>query len=257
MAKAKKAANESAIEKELIEASGFEPRRNYAERQDYLAALARAVQDMDEDDFDKVSNEAADWYNAAVDAINDKSNIPDFDDAEKAAEPETAEPADAEVEEGTEVEAEEEADAEVEEEAEPEEKAPRSRRGKAPDKPASKGKAETKGKAALKDKNAPKAEPEPRQPAKKAEATTTKRAAPVAGLRLDKWDIAEGTKNSQAAAMLEKGAKMADVNKEVGGTYYNLLKRLVKQGHKLLKEPNGELRLVHKDEYGKKAKGKK
>ena len=69
----------SVIETELVEASGFEPTKNYA-RQDYLAALARVVNDMDEKDYDNLTVEAQDWFNAAVRALNKKQDLPEFAD---------------------------------------------------------------------------------------------------------------------------------------------------------------------------------
>jgi len=78
----------SAIEQELIEATGFTPRRNYPDRQDYLAAVARAVDQLEDVDFDGLSAEAADWFNAAARALSNKKTIVDFPDAEPEAEAE-------------------------------------------------------------------------------------------------------------------------------------------------------------------------
>src|SRR5258707_2352470 len=69
----------SVIEQELVQASAFEPRRDY-ERQDYLAALARAINEVAEEDFDALSVEAQDWFNDAVRALNKKQLLPEFPD---------------------------------------------------------------------------------------------------------------------------------------------------------------------------------
>src|SRR4029077_10869977 len=106
------------IEKELVEASGFSPRKNY-QRQDYLAALARAVNEIEEDKFDAMSTDAQDWFNDAVRALNKKTTLPEFADATTEAEV-------AEVEDGA-GSAEEAADTEPEDsddEDEPEAKQP-------------------------------------------------------------------------------------------------------------------------------------
>ncbi len=259
----------SVIEQELLDVSGFEPKKSYKDRQDYLGALARAVQDVSNDDFDTLSDAAADWHGDAVDAINDRNEIPDFPDLEADAEPETKsarkrgkaaaeedEPVDeAEADDAAEEDGEaDEADGDEAEE-EPPQKPGRSRT-----KPAAKAKDKPKGKD--KEKPTPKKDAKGNSKSKRAEAEDepapkAKRGAPSDGaITLDRYGIAEGTKNAQAVAMLEKGAKMSDVNSEIGGTYYNLLKRLVKQGHTLEREPGGKLRLVHKDDGGKPAKGK-
>lgn len=241
----------SAIETELLEACGFKPKKDYADRQDYLAALARAINNHDDETvLDNVSNAAADWYDSAVDAINDKTDLPEFPDAEDEA------PAKGKSKKA------------LKEEPEPEESSDDGEgAAEEAEKPA-RGKAKAKDKAKAK---APEKKPEKAAAKKVAKAddnddgeaeekpAKAKRSAPASSgaISLDRYGIAEGTKNAQAVAMLEKGAKMSDVNSEIGGTYYNLLKRLTKAGHKLLKEPGGELKLVHKDDYGKAVKGTK
>src|SRR6478736_5488027 len=82
----------SAIETELVKASDFEPSKKY-ERQDYLAALARRVNELEEDQYDELSIEAQDWFNAAVRSLNKKQDLPEFPDVEAAAEePDEEEP---------------------------------------------------------------------------------------------------------------------------------------------------------------------
>jgi hypothetical protein len=230
----------TAIEQELVEATGFEPTKNY-ERQDYLAALARAVNDIEEADFDGLTVDAQDWFNAAVKALNKKQELPDFPDAETEAEVEEA------------AEAEEEAEASIAEE-EPE----------AEEKPKKKGASVKQGaKAAAADKKAKAEAPKKRkgQPPRKLDHPPIVHPAPDTKLEdldfaMDRFGIVKGSKNHSAAAMLEKGCRMADVTETIGGTYYNLLQRLTKQGHLVEKASNGELKLTHKDDV-KKVKGKK
>ncbi len=49
----------------------------------------------------------------------------------------------------------------------------------------------------------------------------------------DKFGLRLGTKRAQAAAMLEKGCKMAEVRAKTGMTHYDLLKRLEETGHQV------------------------
>lgn len=65
-------------EEELIEASGFKPHAVHKTRQDILAALVRAIDKMPEDDYDNLSDEAADWCLKATAALNNRKEVPDF-----------------------------------------------------------------------------------------------------------------------------------------------------------------------------------
>jgi hypothetical protein len=210
----------SELQKELVSASGFEPTKNY-DRQNWLAALARQVNELPEVEFDALSVEAQDWFNEAVKALNKKKDVPDFEDAE-----ETEAAADAEAEEGD----------PSDDEIPAEEETP-------PPKKAAKGKkAQTKPDE---DEEAP--APKKRVPAPK------KPAAAVSGA--DEYGVTGG-KSQQAIKMLEKGCRMSDITEEVGGTYYNLIQRLTKDGHVVEKTGNGMLKLTHADK-AKKAKVKK
>ena len=52
----------------------------------------------------------------------------------------------------------------------------------------------------------------------------------------DSFGLQAGSKRSKAAAIMSKGATMADVKKRVGQTHYNLLKWLERQGHKVTRK---------------------
>lgn len=70
----------SKIENELLEATGFVPEKRYRKRQDYLGALLKAVCDLHDSDFNKLSDPAAEWSYQAGDAYRDKTELPDFED---------------------------------------------------------------------------------------------------------------------------------------------------------------------------------
>ncbi|GEM_PF-5971284 len=56
--------------------------------------------------------------------------------------------------------------------------------------------------------------------------------------RRDKYGLQLGTKRAQAAAMFEAGCTMADVRKATGSAQYNLLKKLVDDGHCVVRDGN-------------------
>lgn len=219
------------IERELIEITGYKPARKFANRQDYLNSILNAVIKLSEDQFDNLTNEAAEWSNAAVEAKNSKAEeLPDFDEITLDDTLATVEH-DAEAEELGEVEGdpdEEEVGEEVQAEPAPETKPKR----------AAKPKSEPKA------KKAPKAEPE-------AEADEE-----LPDVKMDKWGAMEGSKNSLALAMFEKGATTKEIKDALGGTYYNILKRMVIKGHKVEKE-GSLVKLTHSDDLTAKAAKKK
>src|SRR5258708_3691996 len=67
------------IEQELVSVAQFVPEKRYRKRQDYLAALMRAVCDLPDPMFDELSDEAADWSCQAVDAFKAGTALPDFE----------------------------------------------------------------------------------------------------------------------------------------------------------------------------------
>lgn len=228
------------IEKELLEVTGFKPRKEYDDRQDYLAALARAVDALKPDDFDNLTNEATEWFNKAAEALNDKDALPDFEDASNGADPE----AEGDPTEDNEPEPEgEEGD---EEPVDPE-------TGEVLEKPAPKPKKAKKEKPEKVSAKAPKKGREPPKKLPHPPITLLKET----GVVFDEFGVAKGTKNAAAVEMLQKGCRMNDITETLGGTYYNLLRRLVREGHHLEKSGNGVLTLIHKDGEVKSAKSKK
>lgn len=227
------------VEKELLEATNFKPKREYPDRQDYLAAVARATDDLSKDDFDALSNEAADWFNAACEALNDKDEIPDFDGTlgeHPSSSDQDKEPDDED--EGEDVLGNDEEETDEEEgEVEPAPKAAK------PNKKAAKP---TKAKP----------EPAPKAKKEKAREPDPSELKSKEHITFDQFGLAHGTQNAEAVAMLQKGCRMKDITNKIGGTYYNVLRRLVKEGHVLEKRGDGTLQLIHRDDV-KKPKAKK
>ena len=77
----------SAIQAALAAATDIEPSKRGNETitdQAYLKRLALGVQDLPDADWNKLSQDAQDWFNAAADAIEKKTDIPAFPDLVKA-----------------------------------------------------------------------------------------------------------------------------------------------------------------------------
>jgi hypothetical protein len=235
-----------AIERELIKVTGYKAQRKFSDRQDYLKSILNAINKLDNDDFDNLSDEAAIWANNAVEAHNGKQELPDFDetdvDEEEAIEEASAEAAGltepVDDDESEDDESEDEIDPETGEvlEDEPEEEVE-------PEKPAKK-KPKQLDLPLVKEKAA--------KPVKKAPTITPFAHDAV----LDKWGAIEGSKNSMALAIFEKGATAKEVKEKLGGTYYNILGRAVKAGHVLEKE-GALMKLTHVNDIGKKPPLKK
>lgn len=75
----------SMIEQELVQACDFKPAKKYKQRQDYLAAIVVAIAALPDADFEKISDPASDWANAAARALRTKTTLPDFPDLEAEA----------------------------------------------------------------------------------------------------------------------------------------------------------------------------
>jgi len=76
----------SKIAKEIAKATGVVAQRGES-RQDYLKALVVGVQGLTDPQWDALSGDAQDWFNACADAKNaKKKDLPDFPDAEQEEE---------------------------------------------------------------------------------------------------------------------------------------------------------------------------
>jgi hypothetical protein len=217
------------VERELIKATGYKAQRKFDNRQDYLGSILNAVLKLSNDDFDLISDDAAMWANAATEAKNAKSEeLPDFDEIDYEGETDGTDDDDgdevSDADDGPDDVVEVEAADPLDEEAEVES--------------APKAKKTTAKKAEKPVKTAKPKTPEP---------------ADEEDVILDKWGCMEGSKNSQALHMFEKGATAREVKLALGGTYYNILGRCVKQGHTLEKE-GALIKLTHKSETKSKKK---
>lgn len=236
-----------AIERELIKASGYTARKKYTNRQDYLGSILNAVLKLSDDAFDALSDEAATWANSAVEAKNAKQDIDDFD--ETVVDDETADTDDDDTGVDDSDDSDSDDDADTDDDGDDTDSVD-------DDTDADEDEDEKPSKRKVKAKAEKPAKTKP--PAKEK---TKAKAAPQKGKRppqfdkddvdLDKFGSMKGSKNSQALAMFEKGATTKEVKEALGGTYYNILKRCVEQGH-VLDKKGAVITLTHKDEVGKK-----
>jgi hypothetical protein len=260
------------VERELIKTTGYKVSRKFDNRQDYLGSILNSVMKLSNDDFDNLSDEAAAWANAAVEAKNSKEEIlPDFDevepdeeayeDGESGGDPETStedgedSPSDSDDDPDTDGEPDETSDAVPHEATLTEQQLDHD--------------PET-GEVIEEDGTIPEDDEvvqEPIEPVKptKAEKRTKKVVGKVPppgkkmpGTRvagdavLDKFGAIVSSINHKALKMFEKGCSMKDAENALGGTFYNILKRAVQAGHRLEKV-GSILTLTHRDEVGVKS----
>lgn len=229
------------VERELIKVTGYKAQRKFDDRQDYLKSILNSVMKLTDDDFDSLSDDAATWANSAVEMHNSKNGgeLPDFDEAEAVDDTEGDDDTEAEGSEDDEPEddvegTEDDAETEDEPSDEPDEEA-----DEPEEKPTKKSKAKTKAAppekpAKAKEKPASAKLPKPPKKPKNEEDVV-----------LDKWGCMEGSKNSQALNLFEKGATTKEVKDKIGGTYYNILGKMVEKGHKMSKD-GAIITLTHK-----------
>lgn len=249
------------VERELIEASGYKARRKFDDRQDYLSSILNSVMKLSDDDFDNLTDEATEWANAAVEARNSKQDIPDFDEVIEEVpleadedEDETEEDPD---DEGDDAETDND-DAEDDDEDDTDDAdgddtaAVTAVDSVGRDEEVERGENPRRGTA-----KAATSKPSPKKPVKAAASKKpAKRSSDDEDVVLDKWGCMEGSKNSCALALFEKGATAREVKEVLGGTYYNILKKCVENGHTLEKD-GAIIKIIHKDEKVKKAPSKK
>jgi hypothetical protein len=235
----------SAIEQELIKATKFKaPKGGYKHRQDEIAALAKAAVKLSDDDFDELTNEAADWVNSAIKAINDKADIRDFvSDDEEPEDDADAANTDQEADEEPDVENNEkvadeadEAEDDVDHEAEEAEQAKQAAK-KAEKKPGKDEKPKRK-----------------RRPTKEELSAVKTRYDNLTGEK-DRYGVIIGTKTHDAVLMYEKGATSKQIQEalgegptKAGGRFYNILRKLNEEGHLVERFRDGTFKLIHKDD---------
>ena len=207
----------SAIEKELLSVTKIKPEK-YDERQDMLAAIIRyAALDannkskISDSDYDNLSDESVAWIETGAKALDKKKTIPDFPDKESDNEHTEGE--------GT--------SEELDEEAQPTHSQPKDA-----------VEADDEG-----------TEGEQGQSTDSGTQKVKRQKTRYDGItgEKDKYGIIVGTKSAEAIKMFEKGRTMAQVTEAIEGTYYNLLRKLVKEGHLLEKLEGSVLKLTHKD----------
>jgi hypothetical protein len=76
----------SKIEQELLKVTGQKAIKRGEDVQDYQKRLITAVDALDEETWNGLSNETQSWYNSGVKAVKDKEPIPAFPDNEVAPE---------------------------------------------------------------------------------------------------------------------------------------------------------------------------
>ena len=232
-------------ERELITASGFKPRKRYADRQEYLKSLFLACVKIPNEDFDGLTDEAADWIDGCVRLHNagSKDELPDFDDEEENEEDTASDEAEGNdpneepsVDDGQDDEDEDDTlDDEVEDS---EETVQHANNGSAKEQTLHEIddaiENETPKKKAMK-------------PAKAKLKPSKKEVFPVERtIELDKWGCLVDSKNHEALALFEKGASAREVTEAIGGTYYNVLKRIARDGHTVEKKDH-IITIIHKD----------
>lgn len=251
------------IESELIKATSYKARKKFDNRQDYLGSIMNAVIKLNDDEFSDLSDDAANWTDAAIMAHNAKSDIPDFDEVEADADAvdettdeghedddspdEGVDAEDADEDEdvveddpGEDDEATAEDDANV---SEPDDDAP----DEVEEKPAKKATKAAK-KVAKPTKEAKKPEQLSMALSKplKRQGPHDKRVDRDEDVVLDKYGCMEGSKNSNALKLFEKGATAKEIKEKLGGTYYNILKKQQKLGH-LVEKEGAIIKLTHRE----------
>jgi len=222
------------IEEELHSVCKFAPTKEYKKRQDYLAALARAVdlyfESVSDEGFDDLTDATANWFNAAARALSNKKVIPDFDDNVSSSEiqvpdePLVEEPP-IKYDELTE---------EFIEELLPDEPTLPVRKSHPPKQKRDYGDTRPPGRVLT--------VPDDADPT----------LGPVSNNKRDKWNFVIGTKNSKAASMLERGCRMADLKASIGGTYYSLLGKVIRRGHTVIHGANGYIKITYHEKSGRK-----
>lgn len=75
----------SKLEAELMKATKIKGPKAKEDRPAFLKRLVGAAQDLEDEDWEKLSEPAQKWVNAGATALNDDNDVKDFSDAKKAA----------------------------------------------------------------------------------------------------------------------------------------------------------------------------
>lgn len=97
-----------------------------------------------------------------------------------------------------------------------------------------------------------KAEEAAEKPKKKTKKTSEKKPNEIKYTALsgekNRYGVVKGTKTAQAIEMYERGATGKEIKDTLQGRFYNILKTLSDQGHKVEKGEGGIWKLTHKDD---------
>lgn len=221
----------SKIEAELVAATKYKARKDVS-RQDFLAGLLRAAEKMRAEDYDKLTDDAAHWYEVGAEALNSREVIPDFNAEEDELHAEN--------------------DPITEFEEEPEQAS--SANGAATDEPLTSPEDDAEVEAppapktagSKKPKKAAKA-PKPPKPHPEGEEAAA-RYANLTGER-NRYGVTVGTKTHDAIVMYEAGASVNEVEEKIGGRHANILKKLAAEGHRVEKDAaTKRFKLTHADD---------
>lgn len=211
------------VEAELVKVTKFKGK--YDDRQDYLAALLHAIDSkLSNDDYDNLSDEAVKWHHAAVKSHEAQEEIPDFEGEAETVDAlpltDTRHPIQKNANRS-----EDEVLPSSDEDDEAED---------TPDTPENDASEEV-----VKPKPVKKVV-HPVGSSKRPDYTK------ITGEK-DKWGVIKGTLTARALEMYEQGCTAKQLLDELGGRHYNVLKKMVKEGHKLEKSELGVWKLTHKD----------
>ncbi len=212
------------IEFELLNATRFKQDADaFDDRQDYLAALVKAADKLSADDFEELSDEATTWFNKSVKALNTKRPLPDFDPIS-----------------GNDVDPEVTARIRKVTNAKLDEHETTSDRSI----PATTEISPQEGTGD---------ETQADEPQEKSLPKIAKPKIVNGELVKDRFGVVVGTKTAQAVALYNtpSGATIKEIDEKVGGRHMNILKKLVSQGHRVLKLGAGRIQLIHRDDSSK------
>ena len=232
----------SEYEKQVIALTKFKM-ADYGDHQDYLASLVRHTDkwlqkhDVKGDIFDGWDSVLADWFDSSIHVLNDGDGpLPDFPDRTEPI-PEYV------IEEELVSEPDPNAVAVVEEVGEETVVATAPPSG---------------------DQSSPPTEPLPTDPpaalvpikAKKWGVKKPTRAPTPYDIltgEKDRYGIIVGTKTHDAVVMYERGASAKEILQALGGRHYNILRKLKKDGHRVVRLTKHRFKVTHKEDLAKNA----
>lgn len=213
----------SVVEKELLRVTGFKPEKKYRKRQPYLAALLQAVDGIDDDAYNNLTDEAIEWIEEAAPAFKNGTEIPDFDFKNHSKPSEVDE-----ISEVTDSQEENNDDREFVDLTDKDYEGDWSFFEAEPNGSASNGKAELDESKEIKQK------------VKKSKTTTKEHSDKInkAPRGKNKWGVALGTKGAIVCELIHRpeGATMKEIEEVTGATRYNLINKLKRYGHNVVVE---------------------